>query len=320
MNDSAHTVITGGGGFVGSHLTRALLDREHQVTVIDNFCSSSRANVEDFAENRRFTLRIANVSDPESLADLDGVTAVVHLACPASPRMYAQLPIETLRAGSFGTMHALELAQHHDARALVASSSEIYGDPLVHPQREDYRGNVDSIGPSSAYDEAKRFSEAAAAAFRRERGVNVGIVRPFNIYGPNMWPDDGRVVAAFCTSAIRGETLYLHNGGIQTRSLLYISDAIDALLRMLDSDDFGPINIGSEDEITIRTLAELVVKLAGSGTLDIAPAREQDVMARRPDTTKARELLGWQASTPLQKGLQQTLTWMRSHVVAGTSS
>jgi nucleoside-diphosphate-sugar epimerase len=314
LRNTQHTVITGGAGFVGSHLCRALLDRGHRVTVIDNFCSAPRANITALIGLPGFTLREATVSGARAFSGLENVTTVVHLACPASPRAYMKLPVETLRAGSAGTLHVLELAREHDARAVVASSSEVYGDPLVHPQREDYTGNVDPIGPRSAYDEAKRFSEAATAAFHRDFSVNAGIVRPFNVYGPHMWPDDGRVVAAFCASALRNETLYLHNGGTQTRSLLYISDAVNALLRMIDSDVFGPVNIGSEDEVTIRELAELVVHLAGAGALDIAPGRQQDVNVRRPDTTRARDLLGWQASTPLREGLNQTLDWMRAHI------
>ncbi|MGH4014041.1 MAG: NAD-dependent epimerase/dehydratase family protein [Pseudonocardiaceae bacterium] len=185
--------------------------------------------------------------------------------------------METLRTGSLGTLHALELARAHGARIVVVSSSEVYGDPQVHPQPEDYRGNVDPIGPRSCYDEAKRFAEAAAVAYRRVHEVDAGIVRPFNIYGPGMWPGDGRVVPEFCAAALRGQTLHLHNGGTQTRSLLYVDDAVNGLLRLLDSDVFGPINLGSEDEITIRALAKTIVELAGSGDLDIAPGRNQDV-------------------------------------------
>ncbi len=320
MIDNARVVVTGGAGFLGSHMCRALLKQGHEVLVVDNFCTGTRENIADLLGRPRFSLVEQDVSDPFTIEDIGRVDALAHLACPASPRMYTRLSVETLRVGSLGTLHMLELARTCSARALIVSSSEVYGDPLAHPQPENYRGNVDPIGPHCAYTEAKRFAEAAAATYHREKDLNVGIVRPFNIYGPNMWPDDGRVVASFCGAALRGKTLILHNGGTQTRSLLYIDDAVDGLLRMLSSDAFGPINLGSDDEITIRELAELVVRLAGSGDLDVGPGRDQDATVRRADTSRARAVLDWAASTPLEQGLGATLKWMRQYINTTASS
>jgi nucleoside-diphosphate-sugar epimerase len=305
-----HVVITGGAGFIGSHLSRAVLDRDWRVTVIDNMCTGRSANLEELTGSPLFSIRIGDVCEPSTFTDLGGVTHVVHLACPASPIANTRLAVDTIRAGSVGTLNALELAARVGARVVVASSSEIYGDPLVHPQREDYRGNTDPVGPFSAYTEVKRVTEAAAAVSRRA-GVDVGIIRPFNVYGPNMWPDDGRVVSSFCAAALRGETLHLQGGGTQTRSFTYVGDFIVGLLAMVDRDLFGPVNLGSEDEISIAALADLVIAVAGSGQLDTVPGREAQPIVRRPDARLARDRLGWQACTDLSEGLHNTLDWMR---------
>lgn len=307
---NAHVVVTGGAGFLGSHLSRALLDRGNRVTVVDNFSTGRKANVADLAAVPGFELRVGDVTHPDSLEGLTDVTHIVHLACPASPKANSAMPVQTIKAGSIGTLNALELAQSTGARALVASSSEIYGDPLIHPQAEHYRGNTDPVGSLSAYTEVKRVTEAAAAAYRR-MGVNVGIIRPFNVYGPYMWPDDGRVVSSFCIAALTGETLNIHNGGAQTRSLVWVGDFITGLIAMLDSEEFGPINLGSPDEVTIRDLAQLIVDLAGSGSLQVTPGRDEVVARRRPDTTRAQKLLDWQATTPLRDGITTTVAWMR---------
>jgi nucleoside-diphosphate-sugar epimerase len=307
---SAHVVVTGGAGFLGSHLSRALLNRGDRVTVVDNFSTGRRANLAGLAGMTGFALRSGDITQPAALAALTDVTHVVHLACPASPKANAKMPIETIKAGSVGTINALELARTAGARALVASSSEIYGDPLAHPQGEDYRGNTDPVGPLSAYTEVKRVTEATAAAYRR-MGADVGIIRPFNVYGPYMWPDDGRVVSSFCAAALDGKTLHIHNGGAQTRSLVWAGDFTSGLIAMLDSREFGPVNLGSCDEVTIRDLARLVVDLAGSGSLEVTPGRDEVVTQRRPDATRARKLLGWQATTPLRDGICATLAWMR---------
>lgn len=309
MSTNPHTVVTGGAGFIGSHLCRALLGRGNRVTVIDNLSTGHCENLGLIANDPGFTFREADVTDPAAYTELVGVTQVVHLACPASPRANTAMAVETIRAASVGTLNALDLAARHEARVVVASSSEVYGDPRVHPQREDYRGNTDLVGRFCAYTEGKRVSEAAAAVHRRQ-GTNAAVVRPFNVYGPNMWPDDGRVVSSFCAAALRDETLRVSGGGGQSRSFLYIADMVDALVGMLEVDEFGPVNVGSENEVTIASLAELVVELAGRGRLEIAPARDSEVSVRRPDITRVQELLGWHPTTPLGEGLRRTLDWM----------
>lgn len=305
-----HTVVTGGAGFIGSHLCRALLTRGDRVTVIDDLSTGHRANLQGFADDAQFEFRRADVTSAVAFAGLQDVNHVVHLACPASPKANTAMPIETIRAATIGTLHALELAARTDARAVIASSSEIYGDPKVHPQHENYRGNTDPVGPFSAYTEGKRVSEAVAAVHHRQ-GTKVGVVRPFNVYGPHMWPDDGRVVASFCAAALRGETLHLSGGGRQTRSFVYVADFVAAVVAMLDVDEFGPINIGSEDEISIADLAQLIIDLAGRGNLEISPGRDSEVTVRRPDTSRAAAVLGWQATTSLRDGIEQSLIWMR---------
>ncbi|WP_158607811.1 SUMF1/EgtB/PvdO family nonheme iron enzyme [Nocardia panacis] len=309
MSDD-HVLITGAAGFIGSHMCRALLTRGARVTGIDNLSTGSLSNLNSLTRDRGFVFRQADVAGSVAWADLTAVTHVLHLACPASPKANAAMPIETMRAATLGTINALELAARAGARAVVASSSEVYGDPQVHPQHEDYRGNCDPVGPFSAYTEGKRATEAIAAAAHR-RGVNVGVMRPFNVYGPGMRPDDGRVVASFCAAALRGETLRIE-GGTQTRSLCYIDDFADAVLTLLlESATFGPINLGSSDEVTIADLARLVVDLAGTGHVEVGAGRAGEVGRRRPDTARAHNVLGWQASTPLREGITTTLEWMR---------
>jgi nucleoside-diphosphate-sugar epimerase len=305
-------VVTGAAGFLGSRLCRRLLDRGDRVIGIDNMSTGRPASLADIADHPNLTLVQADVS--ESLDVDTPVRAVIHLACPASPTAFMKMPIETLRVGSFGTLNALTLAHANSARFLFASSSEVYGDPQVHPQEESYRGNVDPTGPRSVYDEAKRFGEAATSAYRRTFGTNTAIVRPFNAYGPGMWPDDGRVVAAFCAAALRGQPLKLHGDGKQTRSLCFADDLVGGLIALLDSDEAGPLNIGSEDEITMRELAEQIIAATGTGRIEFLPAREQDVSVRCPDISRARRLLNWQPTTSLQSGLAQTVAWMRSHL------
>lgn len=309
MSNSPHVVVTGGAGFIGSNLCKALLKRGDRVTVLDNLSTGRYTNIHELSDEPGFKFRRADITKTVAFTELQEVTHVVHLACPASPKANTRIPIETIRAASVGTLNTLELAAKQHARIVVASSSEVYGDPQLHPQSEDYRGNCDPIGRFSAYTEGKRLTEAAAAAHHRN-GVRVGIVRPFNIFGPGMQPDDGRVIAAFCAAALRKETLKIE-GGSQTRSFLFIDDFVDAMLAMLDCEVFGPINIGSDtNEITIADLARLVVELAGRGTVEITAGRDTDVSVRRPDTTRARELLGWRAHTSLPYGLGDTLDWM----------
>jgi dTDP-glucose 4,6-dehydratase len=245
------------------------------------------------------------------------VDVVAHLACPASPPDYLRLPLETLAVGSSGTNHALRLAEVNRARFLLASTSEVYGDPVMHPQPEEYWGNVNPIGPRSVYDEAKRFSEALATAYAGARGVNVGIVRIFNTYGPRMSPSDGRVVTNFIVQALRDEPITIYGDGSQTRSFCYVDDLIRGLVRMLDSVEPGPINLGNPEEFTIRDFAELVLRLTGSASrLDYQPLPQDDPTRRRPLITRAWERIGWQPEISVTEGVEQTIQWMRSQVTA----
>lgn len=317
MTSKQCIVVTGAAGFLGSHLCRALVRRGERVAGVDNLSTGHMDNLADLAGVPGFELLRGDVTRPLTLVTDGPVRAVVHLACPASPLAFLARPVETLRVGSAGTLNALDLARSHGARFLLASSSEVYGDPQVHPQEESYRGNVDPTAPRSVYDEAKRFSEAATMAYRRHYGLDTAIVRPFNAYGPCMQPDDGRVVAAFCAAAMRGQPLQLHGDGKQTRSLCYVDDMIGGLLAMLISDEPGPINLGSCDEITMRELAEQIIEAAGSGEIEFMPARDQDVAVRCPDITRAHELLDWQPKVPLRVGLARTVAWMRDRLATG---
>ncbi len=306
-----HTVITGGAGLIGSHLALRLLDQGHEVTVIDNLSTGHRENLDPTIGHRGFWIRIGDITDRSVFADLKEVTGIVHLACPAAPAMYSGMPIETLRAGSVGTMNALEVAAAHEARIVLASSSDVYGDTRTHPQAETCRGAVDP-GPRSAYEVTKLFTEAAAIAYQRREGVRAAVVRPFNVYGPHMWPGDSRVVPAFCAAALEGKTLGLH-GGTQTRSLLYVSDAVEAICAMLECEEFGPVNVGAGEEVSIKELAEMVIRLAGAGDLEVVEGREDDAPFRCPDMSRAVELLGWKPRVSLAEGLALTVEWMREH-------
>lgn len=303
------TLITGGAGFIGSHLCRYLLKTGSDVTAVDNMSTGRADNIADLMDNPRFTLRATDITAPGAFDELDGLTHIVHLACPASPKANTKMPLDTIRACSVGTLNVLDLASRTGTRVVCASSSEIYGDPLEHPQNETYRGNCDPIGAFSAYTEGKRVLEAAAAAHSRE-GTNAGIVRPFNVYGPNMWPDDGRVVSSFCASALRGGTLEVA-AGAQTRSFCYVDDFIDGLAAMMNSDSFGPVNLGNPAcEVSIAALAELVVQIAGSGRVQLVPGRVGDTHRRQPDTELASRALSWAATTSLETGIERTLDWM----------
>ncbi|WP_194829221.1 NAD-dependent epimerase/dehydratase family protein [Nocardia sp. XZ_19_231] len=307
-----HTVITGGAGLIGSHLARKLAARGDKVTVIDNLSTGFRANLVETEFNPNVTLRIADVTDRSAFDDLGDVDSIVHLACPAAPAMYMSMPIETLRAGSAGSMNALTCAAATGARIILASSSDVYGDTAEHPQVESSRGAIDPIGPRSAYEVAKMFTEAAAVNFHRAQNVRAGVIRPFNVYGPGMWVGDSRVVPAFCSAALAGETLHLH-GGTQTRSLLYVDDAVTAICSMLEHDTFGPVNVGSEEEVSILDLANKIIELAGSGSVEVTEGRAQDAPSRCPDMCRADVVLNWQARVSLDEGLARTLDWMRAH-------
>jgi nucleoside-diphosphate-sugar epimerase len=308
-------LVTGGAGFLGSHLCATLLERGDEVVALDNFATSSRSVVEHLAENSRFSFIEADVcTGPTVSGKLD---AIAHLACPASPDEYLRLPLETLSIGSHGSEFVLRMAHLNQCRVLLASTSEVYGDPLVRPQNESYWGNVNPIGPRSVYDESKRFAEAVFMANRRTRAVNTGIVRIFNTYGPGLRPNDGRVVSNFIAQALRGDLLTIYGDGQQTRSFCFVSDLVDGLVRMLDSGEPGPINLGNPNEISILELAESLARLTGSQPeCDFRPAPQDDPTTRRPDIAKARELLGWAPRVSLADGLTQTIAWQRSLITA----
>jgi dTDP-glucose 4,6-dehydratase len=302
---SGRYVVMGGSGFLGSHLCDRLVERGDQVVCVDDFSTGRRSNVAQLCEDPAFTLVEADVS---TALPVDGpVTGVLHLASPASPPDYLARPLATLAAGSEGTRRGLELAECHGARFLLASTSEVYGDPEVHPQTEEYWGNVNPVGPRSVYDEAKRFAETLTMAHHRELGTRVGIARIFNTYGPRLRPDDGRVVSNFLFQALAGEPLTVYGDGSQTRSLCYVADEIDGLIALLDADITGPVNIGSPDEHTVLDLARTVIDLTGSGsTIVYLPLPLDDPTRRRPDISLARNALGWEPSTGLKEGLART--------------
>ena len=302
-------MVLGGSGFLGSHLCDQLLVRGDEVVCVDNFSTGRKANVAHLADHPGFELVEADIS--VGIPVEGAVTGVCNLASPASPPDYLALPLETLAVGSEGTRHGLELAGRHGARFLMASTSEVYGDPDVHPQSETYWGNVNPVGPRSVYDEAKRFSEALTMAHHRSRGTDVAIVRIFNTYGPRLRPDDGRVVSNFLLQAMRGEPLTVYGDGSQTRSLCYVEDEVRGLLALFDSDLTGPVNIGNPDEYTVIQLARTIIDLLGStSSIEHRPLPTDDPTRRRPDITVARSALGWEPTTSLEDGLSRTATYL----------
>ena len=299
-------MVTGGTGFVGSHLVDALLARGAEVVAVDNHVTGSPANVAHLADEPRFTLVEADVS--EELPVEGHVDAVLHFASPASPVDFARIPIEILRVGSQGTQNCLELAEAHGARFLFASTSEVYGDPQVHPQPESYWGNVNPVGPRSVYDEAKRYGEALTMAYHRFRGVDTAIVRIFNTYGPRMRPDDGRAIPNFIAQALRGEPITLYGDGSQTRSICYVSDLVAGILLLLDSGRTGPMNCGTEHEMSMRELAETIRRLVGSSSeLVSEPLPENDPLQRRPVLDVIRGELGYEPVVTPADGLARTI-------------
>ena len=308
-------VVTGGAGFLGSHLCDLLRSRGYEVVAVDNLLTSSGANVEHLADDGGFTFVEHDVTTG---IPVDGaVDAVLHLASPASPPEYLAHPFETLEVGSTGTRHALDLARATGARFLLASTSEIYGDPLVHPQPESYFGNVNSVGPRAVYDEAKRYAEAITMAYHREHGVDTKIVRIFNTYGPRLNPADGRVVSNFLAQAMRGEPITVYGDGKQTRSFCYVSDEVEGLAALLESEHVGPMNIGNPDEFTMLDLAEMVLEVTGaSSELVFEPLPADDPKQRRPDISLAGEVLGWHPRVDLREGLARTHDWYRRLGVA----
>ena len=303
-------VISGGAGFLGSHLCERLLADGCSVICLDNFCTGTPANVAHLIENPAFRLMRYDVT--EYLYVGGQVDAVLHFASPASPIDYLELPIETLKVGSIGTIHALGLARDKGARFLLASTSEVYGDPLVHPQGEDYWGNVNPVGPRGVYDEAKRFAEAMTVAYRKNRKVDTKIVRIFNTYGPRMRPGDGRAIPTFINQALRGEPITVSGDGSQTRSVCYVSDLVEGILRLLRSSHPGPMNIGNPGELTVLELAEMIRRMTGSRSpITFIPRPQDDPMVRQPRIGLAHEVLGWQPEVGLEEGLGRTIEWFR---------
>ncbi len=311
----SRVVVAGGAGLHGSHLCDRLVARGDTVVSIDNLSTGSRENVAHLLGHERFSLIVSDVSEKVELEDGSAVDAVCNLASPASPPVYLARPFDTLAAGSEGTRRLLELARGNDARFLMASTSEIYGDPEVHPQVESYRGNVDPTGPRSVYDEAKRFSESLTMAMHRTHGVNVGIARIFNTYGPRLSPGDGRVVSNFIVQALRGEPLTVHGDGSQTRSLCFVDDEITGLVALLDSSLTGPVNIGNPDEWSMLDLARFVLEVTGS-TSDIVfePRPADDPTRRCPDISLAKRELGWEPTTGLREGIERTIDYFAQKV------
>ncbi len=305
--------MAGGAGFLGAHLCARLLARGDSVVCVDDLSSGREENLTNLIDAPGFSFSRQDVS--AALDVEDPVDAIVNLASPASPRDYLSRPLETLAVGSNGTRNCLELAERHGARFLLASTSEVYGDPQVHPQTEDYWGNVNPIGPRSVYDEAKRFAEALTFAYARTRGTDVAVVRIFNTYGPGLRPGDGRVVSNFLSQALREQPLTVYGDGSQTRSLCFVDDEIDGIVRLLDSGIAGPVNIGNPEETTVLALAERVIALTGtSSNIVFEPLPADDPVRRCPDIARARELLGWEPTVPLDEGLLRTAAWMRDQI------
>ena len=309
---SKRVVITGAAGFIGSHLSEALLDRGYTVVGIDNLLTGDTAHIAHLV-NRDFTFIKHDVTN---YIYVEGpVHAVLHWASPASPIDYLELPIPTLKVGALGTHKALGLAKAKHSRFVLASTSEVYGDPLEHPQKETYWGNVNPIGPRGVYDEAKRFAEAMTTAYHRYHDVDTKIVRIFNTYGPRMRVNDGRAVPAFMSQALRNEEVTIFGSGDQTRSFCYVSDLVDGIIRLMESDVHDPVNIGNPHEMTIEEIARKIIDISGSKSRIVyKPLPEDDPKVRKPDITRARTLLGWEPKVPLEQGLVKTLEYFKTKV------
>ncbi len=309
-------VVTGGAGFLGSHLCRELLGRGWDVVALDNLVTGRLESLDDCRTHDRFSIVQCDVS--EDMPVTGPLDAVLHFASAASPRDYLDGPIETLRVGSAGTERALQLARDTGARFLLASTSEVYGDPHVHPQPESYWGNVNPIGPRSCYDEAKRYAEALTMAYQRVHGVDTGIVRIFNTYGPGLRPADGRVVSNFLAQAAAGKPLTVYGAGSQSRSFCFVDDQVRGILALLDSELSGPINIGNPDELTVIELAQLVLEVTGSSSeIVFEPLPVDDPVRRRPDISLAARVLDWRAEIGLREGLSRTHDWYRTLQAGG---
>ena len=303
-------VVTGGAGFLGSHLCERLLADGYEVLCLDNFLTGSAANVAHLVETGPFRMIRADITDYIYVAG--PVDVVLHFASPASPIDYLRLPIATLKVGSIGTLHTLGLAREKGSRLVLASTSEVYGDPRVHPQPESYWGHVNPVGPRGVYDEAKRFGEALTMAYRATHGVDTAIVRIFNTFGPRMRPDDGRAIPTFIRQAMAREPITVAGDGSQTRSICYVDDLIEGVLRLADSDLAGPLNIGNPEEISMLALAHRIRDLVGSvSPIEFVPRPADDPTVRQPDISLARAKLGWQPAVPIDDGLKKSIGWMR---------
>jgi dTDP-glucose 4,6-dehydratase len=302
-------LVTGGAGFIGSHLCEFLLERGAEVHCLDNLSTGSRTNIDRLPTERFSFIR----HDVTNYIDVAGpIDYVLHFASPASPVDYQNLPIPTLKVGALGTHNALGLAKAKRARFLLASTSEVYGDPLVHPQREDYWGNVNPVGPRGVYDEAKRFAEAITMAYHRYHGLDTRIVRIFNTFGPRMRPDDGRAIPNFIHQALRGEPLTVYGDGSQTRSFMYVSDLVNGIWRLMESGAHDPVNLGNPYEMTLLELAKRIIRLAGSASsIVFQPLPVDDPKIRQPDISRARRLLGWEPTVDVDEGLRRTIEWFR---------
>ncbi|MBN6055545.1 SDR family oxidoreductase [Nonomuraea sp. RK-328] len=306
-------LVTGGAGFLGSHLCERLLGQGAEVICMDSFLTGGPRNVEHLIDRPEFRIIECDLTGYVHVPDR--LDLVLHFASAASPADYLRYPIETLRVGSVGTLHALGLAREKGARFVLASTSEVYGDPLEHPQKETYWGNVNPVGPRSVYDEAKRFAESLTTAYRQSRDTDTGIVRIFNTYGPRMRPFDGRAIPTFVRQALLGEPITITGDGTQTRSVCYVDDTVTGILAMAASDFAGPVNIGNPDELTMLELATLIKKLARSSSpVEFIERPADDPMVRRPDTTLAAERLGWRAAVPAEEGLRRTIDWFASEL------
>ncbi|HEY7472823.1 MAG TPA: UDP-glucuronic acid decarboxylase family protein [Gemmatimonadota bacterium] len=303
-------LVTGAAGFLGSHLCQRLLDEGHDVIGMDNFVTGRPQNMSALFENRRFHFVHHDVTN---FVYVDGpLDTVMHFASPASPIDYLELPIQTLKVGSLGTHKTLGLAKAKNARYFLASTSEVYGDPLVNPQPESYWGNVNPVGPRGVYDEAKRFAEAMTMAYHRYHGLDTRIVRIFNTFGPRMRRDDGRAIPNFIDQALRGQPITVYGDGSQTRSFQYVSDLVEGIFRLMESDVHDPVNIGNPQEMTLLELAKRVTRLAGSASpIVFQPLPVDDPKIRQPDITRARTLLGWEPRVDVDEGLRQTIEWFR---------
>lgn len=311
-------LITGGAGFIGSYLCRRLLTGDNLIICVDNFITGSEENIEDLLRRPNFRLVTHDIS--QSLYIEENLDWILHFASPASPKDYLEHPIKTIKVGTLGTHNCLGIVRVKTARFLLASTSEIYGDPLVHPQPEEYFGNVNPIGPRSCYDEAKRAAEALSFAYHRQHNLNIKIVRIFNTYGPRMRLDDGRVVSNFIYQALTGKDITIYGDGSQTRSFCYIDDLIEAISKFMQVDYVGPINLGNPAEFTVKELADKILSLTNSKSgIKFLPLPEDDPKKRQPDITKAKNLLNWQPAIPLDEGLKRTIPWFEKRIKEGTA-